>query len=275
MITLVITLKIRFPNLYRLSSKHNASVAEFKTQAQDEGGWNFCFRRNVRDCELEELMELLDCLNNVHLNPALVDTRLWLPDSSHIFSCKSAFNKLRETSISNVFSPFKVIWKSPIPHKIKVFAWLVALGKVNTCDVLQKKRPNCTLNPNWCIMCKRGEETVDHLFIHCSFGSRLWWKLLRIFGLYWVVPRSCYGLLSGHAGLIKGKERKIIFNQFLSATLWAIWGERNNRIFQDCVSSVDELWEKICFWVAIWLKNVKSFRFWSFSDLLRTLNEGL
>ena len=129
----------------------------------------------------------------------LEDTRLWFPDSSHIFSCKSAFNKLRETLITNVFSPFKVIWKSPIPHKIKLFAWLVALGRVNTCDVLQKKRPNCTLNPSWCVMCKREEETVDHLFIHFSFGSRIWWKILRTFGLYWVVPGSCYGLLLGQA----------------------------------------------------------------------------
>ena len=51
--------------------------------------------------------------------------------------------------------------------------------------------------------------------------------------------------------------------------------KENNRIFQDCASSVEELWDKICFWVAIWLKNVKTFSFWSFSDLLRTLAEGL
>ena len=176
----------------------------------------------------------------------------WLPDSSHIFSCKSAFNKLRETLNTNVFSPFKLIWKSPIPHKIKVFAWLVALGRVNTCDVLQKKRPHSTMYPRWCVMCKSEAETVDHLFIHYSFGSRIWWKILHTFRLYWVVLGSCYGLLSGQAGLFKGKEKKkIIFNQFLSATLWTIWVDRNNRIFQECVSSEEELWKKICFWVAI------------------------
>ena len=183
-----------------------------------------------------------------HLNPALEDTRLWLPNSSHTFTCKSTFNNLRETS------PFKLIWKSPVPQKIKIFTWLAALGRVNTCDVLQKKRPSSTLYPNWCVMCKSEAETVDHLFIHCSYASCIWWKILQTSGLYWVVPGSCYGLLSGQAGFFKGKKKKIIFNQFLSATLWAIWGERNNRIFQDCASSEEDLWDKICFWVAIWLK---------------------
>ena len=58
---------------------------------------------------MEELFELLDCLNNVHLNPALEDIRLWLPDLSFTFTSKSAFNKLRETLNSDVFSPFKLI----------------------------------------------------------------------------------------------------------------------------------------------------------------------
>ncbi|PRQ20595.1 hypothetical protein RchiOBHm_Chr7g0229871 [Rosa chinensis] len=30
-------------------------------------------------------------------------------------------------------------------------AWLVVLGKMNTCDVLQKKRPGSCSSPHWCI----------------------------------------------------------------------------------------------------------------------------
>ena len=58
---------------------------------------------------MEELVELLDCLNNVHLIQGMEDIRLWLPDSSNLFSSKSTFNKLRETPNMNVFSPFKLI----------------------------------------------------------------------------------------------------------------------------------------------------------------------
>ena len=97
---------------------------------------------------------------------------------------------------------------------------------------------------------------------------------MQVFGLCWVVPGSCYGLLSGQAGFIKRKGKKIMWNYILFAILWAIWGERNRRIFEGSVSSENELWKKICFWVAIWLKNVKSFRFLSFSDLTRALMRG-
>ena len=37
-----IAFKLRFPNLYRLSLKHNGSVADFRLEAQYERGWNFC-----------------------------------------------------------------------------------------------------------------------------------------------------------------------------------------------------------------------------------------
>ena len=54
-------------------------------------------------------MEFLECLNNFQLNHALEDTRLWLHDSSHLFSCKSAFNKLKETPNTTACFPFKLI----------------------------------------------------------------------------------------------------------------------------------------------------------------------
>ena len=72
-----VAFKVRFSSLYRLSLKHNGSVADFESHAEHEGGWNFHFRRNVRDSELEELVELLNCLDNFHLNHALEDKRLW------------------------------------------------------------------------------------------------------------------------------------------------------------------------------------------------------
>ena len=113
-----------------------------------------------------------------------------------------------------------------IPHIITVFAWLVALEGVNTCDVLQKKRSYSAFSPSWCVPCKREGESVDHLFIHCSFSLNIWWKALQVFGLSWVAHGSCYGLLSRQTGFIKGKDKKkkIIWNHILFAILWAIWG---------------------------------------------------
>ena len=52
------------------------------------------------------------------------------------------------------------------------------------------------------------------------------------------------------------------------ATCWSIWFERNKRIFEDIIDNVDCLWDKIKFWVAICLFDVKDFKDVLFSDFL-------
>lgn len=37
---------------------------------------------------------------------------------------------------------------------IELVSYRQVCKKVNTCDLFQKRRPNCCLSPSWCIMCK-------------------------------------------------------------------------------------------------------------------------
>ena len=48
---------------------------------------------------------------------------------------------------------------------------------------------------DWCFMCKRNGESVDHLFLHCPFAMDLWTMVLGLFGVSWVMPRTVLGLL--------------------------------------------------------------------------------
>uniref|UniRef100_A0A803RBE5 Uncharacterized protein n=1 Tax=Cannabis sativa TaxID=3483 RepID=A0A803RBE5_CANSA len=49
--------------------------------------------------------------------------------------------------------------------------------------------------------------------------------------------------------------------------MWVIWLERNNRIFEGIEASVEDLWEKVRFWTAVWVYKTKSFEQFSFLDL--------
>lgn len=41
--------------------------------------------------------------------------------------------------------------------------------------------PSCR-SPHWCIMCKSGAESLDHVLIHCSIALSLWLHCLgRLF----------------------------------------------------------------------------------------------
>ncbi|KAM7515165.1 hypothetical protein LguiA_004748 [Lonicera macranthoides] len=101
--------------------------------------------------------------------------------SLKFFSCPSSFSS---------FPQFSVIWKGGIPTKIKMFAWLASLEKVSTCDMVQVRRPFMSLSPWWCALCRRENENVDHILLHCEFVKYIWSKALELFGLMGVFPKK-------------------------------------------------------------------------------------
>jgi hypothetical protein len=51
------------------------------------------------------------------------------------------------------------------------FAWSAALWKIITLDNLRKLH---VIIVNWCCMCKKSGESVNHLLLHCEMTSALW-----------------------------------------------------------------------------------------------------
>ena len=42
---------------------------------------------------------------------------------------------------------------------------------------------------DWCCMCKRTGETIDHLLPHCPVAQELWDMMCSLFGVHWVMCR--------------------------------------------------------------------------------------
>jgi hypothetical protein len=82
--------------------------------------------------------------------------------------------------------PWKSIWQTKVPLRAAFFAWLAALGKILTMDNLRKRH---VIVVDWCCMCKRDGESVDHLLLHCEVACALWSAFFSRFGLSWVMPR--------------------------------------------------------------------------------------
>ena len=259
----------RFPDLYRFSMAKNFSIADmFVPQlGSSHYGWNLHFRRNMHDRELDSFANLSSLLDTVHLRGDMVDTRIWVPDNSGGFSSKSAFAAIQHEDGLLDFPFYSFIWKSCVPVRVKFFAWSVSLKKINTSEVLQHKRPFHCLCPNRCVMCNQDSESITHLFLHCHFASSLWVKVFYEFGLDIDVPGSLF-LLLDHCSLKRWKKQiKSLWVSAVWAVLWAIWKERNSRIFSDKYNSVTNLWDKILFWVGVWVKTLKDFKSTSLTDL--------
>ena len=116
-------------------------------------------------------------------------------------------------------------------------------------------------------MCKQNQESIHHVFLQCEFARMLWFKMFREFGVALNVPDNILNLLNGCSYARWSTKVKKLWVCAVWAVLWGIWIERNARVFSDVYDSVHNLWDKILYWVAIWIKNHKDFRHISLSDL--------
>ena len=103
---------------------------------------------NLANVEIEDLERLMSLLSNIHLTPFVLDAKTWVLSSSGVFSVKSFFSTLSFSSNSILFYLANFLWKSRVLSKVRTFAWLVALKKVNTNDMLQLRRPFKVLSPH-------------------------------------------------------------------------------------------------------------------------------
>ncbi|KAL6346450.1 hypothetical protein AAG906_033246 [Vitis piasezkii] len=239
------TLCAQFAELYRVSSVRNLTVSNVLGNSFPLS-WNFNFRRNLTDSEIDLLQRLMSSLHSVLLSPSSSDSRAWSLSSSGSFSVKSFFNALSKDSNPLMFLPAKFLWSSKVPSKVKALAWLVAHGKVNTNDKLQLRRPYKALCPQWCILCKGNGESIDHLFLHCPVTIGLWHRLFNLVGVIWVPPRS-----------IEDIRGKILWQIACLTLIWMVWQERNNRIFEDKGRTEEVVWDLIRFYSSLWASCLK------------------
>lgn len=89
-----------------------------------------------------------------------------------IVIAKTAYDRIMQGKY--IYPPqwwYKKIWKWNIALKHKCFLWHVLQGTLKTWDNLTKRG---WYGPNWCILCKQNSESINHLFVSCSFGKKVW-----------------------------------------------------------------------------------------------------
>ena len=131
--------------------------------------------------------------------------------------------------------PWKSVWQTQAPLRAVVFVWSAALGKILTLDNLRKRH---FIVVNWCCMCKRSEEIVDHLLLHCEVALALWFAIFSRFGLAWVMPKRVLGLLA--CWWSSGRWRSaVVWKMVPTCLFWCLWQERNNRCFEDLERAIE------------------------------------
>ena len=117
------------------------------------------------------------------------------------------------------------VWGFNIPQKLKCFIWLAINRKINTWDNLHKRG---WIGPDRCCLCKIEAETVDHIFVGCSFVEKVIHILGSMFDVHLLWSDSSL-LENLSTGVSKGG--KLMYLPFFF--IWNLWKIRNSYIFED------------------------------------------
>ncbi|KAK9109209.1 hypothetical protein Sjap_017269 [Stephania japonica] len=134
-------------------------------------------------------------------------------------------------------------------------------------EVLQRRCPDYTLFPSRCILCFNDCETIDHLFVSCPFVCRIWLEMTKELEIPWCNPVDLKTWLEQVSMTSHGDKRGTLFRAGTIAILWAVWMERNHRIFADKTNQWEEVWDFAKRCVASVTYGHKALKAWSWSHL--------
>lgn len=157
-------LKDTFPLLFRVTSDKDVSVAEVMGRLGEQIQWNIHFSRDAQDWEVSSFEAFYSLLYSI--NPSNAHDRLWwILAAKGSFSVSSFYKSITQEPYTQF--PWRKLWRHKAPPKAAFFVWTAALGKILTTDNLRKRG---LIIIDWCCMCRKGGESVDHLLLHCELA---------------------------------------------------------------------------------------------------------
>ena len=162
------------------------------------------------------------------------DTIIWPHTPTGTYQLKKAYAILHQDSIHNTSlarqnSFWKVLWKLKLPHKILTFIWKIIHHAIPIKTELNTRGINC--DPT-CSLCNASNESLDHLFLQCSFARALWLGVdINIVSIIANnIPMEQW--IQNLAKKTQEADSNANALELILTTLWCIWTHRNNVIFE-------------------------------------------
>lgn len=137
----------------------------------------------------------------------------------------------------------------PSSHVILLFCdWLPTKNNLHRRNVLEFDAQICVAGCGFI-------ETSNQLFLHCNFFGLVWNVIFQWLGVVTTLPHDVKGHFNQFSFLCGvSKSRQSILQVILFATMWEIWKEMNNRIFNAKDNSIMQVVDKIKLLNFKWLK---------------------
>ena len=160
------------------------------------------------------------------------------------------YNNLEEGALLK--APMKILWNPYVPSKVSFYAWEAWWGKVLATNQLKKRGYQLA---SICPFCRKNEDSLDHILIHCSAIWELWTTILSVTGVSWACPYKVKDLFCAWSQLPVKKTNRKLWWAIPLCVCWAIRKERNKIVFEDASFSPSRLKHLIIsslfFWAGI------------------------
>jgi hypothetical protein len=173
------------------------------------------------------------------------DTWRLLLDPIHGYSVRGTYHFITTTGTTVDRNLVDDVWHRFIPSKVSLFVWRLLRDRLPTKDNLARLR-SIPATDTACSTSCGNLETSKHLFLDCATFSSLWPLVLHWLGISVVLGGELrhhflqFIHMAGLPRFIHSHLRVILF-----ASVWVIWKERNNRVFNNAVSAPSILLEKV------------------------------
>jgi hypothetical protein len=209
-------LSYRYPRLNSYARSKGASVYEI-LHAED---LDSIFLLPLSTEALVEFEELQNLLQQLEYDETLQDK--WMPIWGSRYTSKKYYSYVFKNVEAHPI--FKIIWKSRCIPRVKFFAWLIFVDRLNTKDMLQRRNMQVQ-GTQACVLCDMGSlETLEHLFFDCPFAKECWQKI----GVNWDTTLSLPDRF--HHG--QSTHNIPCFTEVTLIAAWELWKVRNDKIFQ-------------------------------------------
>ncbi|GAU44390.1 hypothetical protein TSUD_100400 [Trifolium subterraneum] len=233
-----IVLKDKFPRLFVISNRKEASIKDLMVEAEGPLCWDFNWRRHLFVWEVTLQDELLGLIDVFRVKNE--DGWGWIPENEGNFTVNSTYPFL--VNMSSNDSPlirvkeevFRFIWKSKGPSKVTVFVWQLLLDKIPTRSNLQRRGMILEVKSRGCVFCDSEVESPIHLFLHCPCAAKVWYKVFKWLSLILILPPDVFTLMNYLRGLTFRKEVRHRLLLVWNTVIWCLWRRQNQGIFGDC-----------------------------------------
>lgn len=139
---------------------------------------NLNFQRGFHDWEVTEVNNLSQLLQIWCLNVHNEDQMMWALENKGRFMVKSFYKKEDWNWDNKVY----LLLNTTLPI-VNFCVWEAWNEKMLTLVIFKGD----IWVANRCYLCKKEEETVNHLFLHCEKTKYLWELMFNHFGIKWVM----------------------------------------------------------------------------------------